>query len=248
MSIDIPAPPDFYIPDPPYHLQQGDVLQAVPVITAPAGLILLRQAGDRAYSYPLERGRPLEHVPENLVDAFDGERPEFIVVTAQRVPAVLMTPTCDLEKRELWLFSPLKMPEEHRDQIFSGKALSLFPIYAIPEAGIKDSAIDVGDLRPVHRNLVKADLRIKSMGREALLALGEMMTRAQSRIWGYAPGELVPHDGKYRCARDNAHYDLKTPPDPVELKRGGQFPECPNCSWSHKSAQWYMLSKLRRRS
>ncbi len=247
MSVDIPAPPDFYIADPPYHLQQGDILQAVPLITAPAGLLLLRRSGDRAYCYPLERGA-LEQVPENLVDAFDSDRPEFIVVTAQRVPAVLMTPTCDLDKREIWLFSPLRAPEEHKDQIFAGKALSLFPIYAIPEAGISDSTIDVGDLRPVHKSLVKSDLRIKSMSSEALLALGEMSVRAQSRVWGYAPGELVPHDGKYRCARDNAHYDLKTSSEPVELKKGGKFPECPNCSWSHKSAQWYMLTKLKRRS
>jgi len=160
-----------------------------------------------------------------------------------------MTPTCDLEKRDVWLFSPLKeVPEERADEIFSGRAVSLFPIYEIPEAGLPKLVVDVGDLRPVHRQAVAQDLRLKSMSPDAYNALGEMVVRAQARTWGYAPGELVPEDGHYRCAQDNKHFDLRAEAKPVELKKGEKFPECPNCKWSHKTPQWYRLTKLKKRS
>lgn len=221
VSIQVPAAEGFYLPEAPYHLQQGDILQAVPIITAPASrdLLVLRTPGTRQYRYPLGRS-PVEPVPQTLLgDAFD--EPESIAVVAQRVPAIILTPTCDLEKRTVWLFSPLKeLPVEKKADIFAGKALSLFPICAIPEAGIPGSVIDVGDLRPVHRDAVAADLRIKSMSPEAVNALAELMVRAHGRVWGYAADELVPTDGFYGCARDAAHYGLKFDPKPIQLKRG----------------------------
>lgn len=251
MSISIPEAADYYLRDAPYHLQQGDILQGVPLITSPASpeLVLLREPSTRRYQYPLSE-RPLEPVREKLVgDAFDEGRTEFIAVAAQRVPAVLMTPTCDLEKRDVWLFSPLKeVPDEVSKEIFSGKAVSLFPVYEIPEAGLPGSVIDVGDLRPVHRVAVAPDLRLKSMSPEATSALAEMIVRSQSRVWGYAAGELVPEDGVYRCLRDNSYYELKAPAQQLELKKGDKFPDCTNCKWSHKTAQWYRLTKLKKRS
>jgi hypothetical protein len=86
--------------------------------------------------------------------------------------------------------------------------------------------VDVGDLRPVNRRAVSRDLRLKSMSPDAYNALGEMIVRAPARIWGYAPGEPVPEDGKYRCAVDTKHCDLRVEMAHVELKRGEQFPEC----------------------
>jgi hypothetical protein len=126
--------------------------------------------------------------------------------------------------------------------------VSLFPLYEIPDAGLTKSVVDVGDLRPVHRNAVAADLRLKSMAPDTYNALGEMIVRAQARTWGYAPGELVPEDGFYKCGVDNKHYALRENTAPVELKKGGQFPACPNCKWSRKTAQWYRLTKLQKRS
>ena len=251
MSVYVPDPAEYYQKECPYHLQQGDIFQAVPIVTSPASreLIILRSAGDRAYKYPLPQEPVLPLREKVVADAFDEDRPEFVALTVQRLPAVLMTPTCDLERREVWLFSPVKeVPAAQQKDIFLGKALSLFPLFGIPEAGLPDSVIDVGDLRPVHRGAVAQDLRLKSMSREACNSLGEMIVRAQARVWGYAPDELVPEDGHYRCARDNAHHDLPNQALEVVLRKGDKFPQCPNCTWSHKTAQWYQLAKLKRRS
>src|SRR5207253_876539 len=102
------------------------------------------------------------------------------------------------------------------------------PVYGIPEAGLPDSVVDVGDLRPVHRDAIAQDLRLKSMSPDAYKALAEMIVRAQTRTWGYAAGELVPEEGYYRCLRGNNHFDLKSPAEPVQLRKGDKFPECPN--------------------
>jgi hypothetical protein len=211
---------------------------------------VLRQVGDKAYQYPLRQNETVQLLPEKLVpNAFDDGRPEFVALVIQRLPAVLMTPTCDLDKRDVWLFSPLKeIPEGKAEEIFLGKAVSLFPLYEIQEAGLPKSVVDVGDLRPVHKNAVAQDLRLKSMSPDAYNALGEMIVRAQARTWGYAPGELAPDDGYYRCALDNKYHDLRSEPLLLELKKGDKFPDCPNCKWSHKTPQWYRLTKLQKRS
>jgi YjzC-like protein len=251
VTVPIPQREDFYLSDSPYHLQQGDILQGVPLITPPAAreLVILRGPG-RRYSYPLDPSTNLEAVREGaLADAFDNDHPEFVAVTVQRVPAVLITPTCDLDKREVWQFVPIReIPADAKKDIFAGKMTSLFPVHAIEEAGLNDSVIDVGDVRLVRREAIRPDLRLKSLSPDACSALSEIIVRAAGRVWGYKSGELVPEDGIYRCARDNAHYDLKHEPKLQELKKGDQFPECPNCSWSHKSAQWYRLTKAKRRS
>jgi hypothetical protein len=73
---------------------------------------------------------------------------------------------------------------------FAGKTQSRLRIY-LPEAGIGAPVIEVGDLRPVHREQVAADLRLKSISNETSHTLAEMFVRSQSRVWGCAADDLV---------------------------------------------------------
>jgi hypothetical protein len=241
------APNEFYIDDPPTHLQQGDICAGVPILLLPASeeLILIRDS-KRARIDQLAAG-PVELVREQAVgDAFDDAH-EYVAVAAERIWAMLMTPTCDLDDLVVWAAWPLYGVEGAGTEIERALSAPSHPtLLKLPDNDrFPASYIDVTDFRSIGKKHFQLKDRIASVTREAQHELTERFLKASGRPWGYGPGETVEplahrETGKYRCARCNL-YDVTV--SEISLTPGQQFPECDNCKKIHKAAQWYSLTK-----
>jgi hypothetical protein len=241
------APTEFYIDDSPTHLQQGDICAGVPLLLFPASeeLILIRNS----YKGRIDQlaAGSVELVREQAVgDAFDGTH-EYVAVAAERIWAMLMTPTCDLDDLEVWAVWPLYRIEGAGADIERAVSAPSHPTLMRLPANDRfpDSYIDVTDFRSIGKQHFQLKDRIASVTREAQHELTERFLKASGRPWGYGPGETVEplarrETGKYRCARCNI-YDVTV--SEISLTPGQQFPVCDNCKKINKSAQWYPLTK-----
>jgi hypothetical protein len=244
------APTEFYIDDPPTHLQQGDICAGVPILLLPASeeLILIRDS-NKARIDQLAAGR-VELVREQAVgDAFDDAR-EYVAVAAERIWAMLMTPTCDLDDLAVWSVWPLYTVEGAGADVERALAAPSHPtLLRLPTNDrFPDSYIDVTDFRSIGRHHFQLKDRIASVTREAQHELTERFLKASGRPWGYGPGETVEplarrETGKYRCARCNL-YDVIV--SEISLTPGQQFPLCDNCKKVKKAPQWYPLTMHKR--
>lgn len=241
------APNEFYLDDPPTHLQQGDICAGVPILLLPPSeeLILIRDSHKQRIDQ-LAAG-PVELTREQAIgDAFDGE-PEYVAVAAARIPAMLMTPTCDLDGLAVWAVWPVYEVEGAGEDVERALAAPSHPtLLRLPDSDLfPASYIDVTDFRSIAKEHFQLKDRIASVTREAQHDLTERFLKASGRPWGYGPGETVQplaryETGRYRCARCNV-YNVTV--SEVSLKPGEQFPECDNCKKIHKSAQWYPVTK-----
>ncbi len=235
------APNEFYEEDPPTHLQQGDICAGVPILLlSPSEELILIRANHNRLDH-LAAG-PVELVREQGVgDAFDGT-PEYVAIAAERIWAMLMTPTCDLDDLAVWSVWPLYGAEGAGVDIERALATPSHPtLLKLPDNDhFPGSYIDVTDFRSIGKEHFQLKDRIASVTREAQHELTERFLKALGRPWGYGPGETVQplarHEtGKYRCARCNV-YDVNV--SEISLKPGDQFPACDNCKKIHKAAQW----------
>jgi hypothetical protein len=241
------APNEFYIDNPPTHLQQGDICAGVPILLLPASeeLVLIRD-GHKHRIDQLAAG-PVELIREQAIgDAFDGT-PEYVAAAATRLWAMLMTPTCDLDALVVWSVWPLYPVLGSGAGVEGALATPSHPtLFKLPDSdNFPASYIDVTDFRSIGREHFQLKDRIASVTREGQHELTERFLRASGRNWGYGPGETVPplarHEtGKYRCARCNL-YNVTVPE--ISLKPGEQFPACETCKKIHKAAQWYPVTK-----
>jgi hypothetical protein len=241
------APDEFYLDDPPTHLQQGDICAGVPILLLPPSeeLILIRD-GQRHRINQLASG-PVELTREKAVgDAFD-DAPEYVAIAAQRIWAMLMTPTCDLDGLVVWAVWPLYGVEGAGADVEKALATPSHPtLLRLPDTDLfPASYIDVTDFRSIGKEHFQLKDRVASVTREAQHELTERFLKASGRPWGYAPAETAQtlaryETGKYRCARCNL-YDVTV--SEISAKPGEQFPVCDNCKKIHKTAQWYPLTK-----
>lgn len=242
------SPGEFYLGDVPTHLQQGDICAGVPLILFPASdeLILIRSRHYRQQIDHLEAGE-IEIVRERAVaDAFDAGS-EYIAVAAERIWAMLMTPTCDLEDLQVWSVWPLYGVNGADGQVRRALAAPSHPtLLRLPDNDrFPSSYIDVTDFRSIGREHFPLKNRVASVTREAQGELTERFLKASGRPWGYGPGEKVEalakyETGKFRCARCNL-YEVVVPE--ITLTRNDLFPVCENCKKINKTAQWYPLTK-----
>ena len=242
------APSEFYGNDPPTHLQQGDICPGVPLLLFPASeeLILIRAQSSKRHIDQLAAGS-VELVREQVVgDAFD-DHAEYVAVAAERIWAMLMTPTCDLDDLAVWSVWPLYGVEEAAEDVKRALTSPSHPtLFRLPHNDrFPASYIDVTDFRSIGREHFQLKDRIASVTREAQHELTERFLKAAGRPWGYGPGETVEplarrETGKYRCARCNL-YDVTV--SEVSLTPGAEFPVCENCKKINKAAQWYPLTK-----
>ena len=249
----MPLTPDaFYLTDPPAFLQQGDIIAGVPLLLLPPldYLMIVRSQHARV---PIDHLQPggVELVREQaLADAFEVGT-EYVVVSAAKVWAVLMTPTCDLEGQDIWAMWPMYPidavdPPLDRGNLEAGKYANL---YRIPDHSyFQPSLIDLSDFRAVRREQVRLADRIASISRQAQHDLLERFYASVGRPWGFAAGEhiqpLGKHEvGKFRCARCNL-YDVVVPEKVLQV--GSPAPECENCKKIRKAAQWYPLTHHRK--
>jgi hypothetical protein len=241
------APDEFYLDDPPTHLQQGDICAGVPILLLPPSeeLILIRDSRKQRMDQ-LAAGL-VELTRERAVgDAFDGT-PEYVAIAAERIWSMLMTPTCDLDGLAVWAVWPLYGVEGAGADVERALQAPSHPtLFRLPHNNdFPASYIDVTDFRSIGKEHFQLKDRIASVTREAQHELTERFLRASGRPWGYGPGETVQplaryETGKYRCARCNL-YGVTV--SEISLKPGEQFPVCDNCKKINKSAQWYPVTK-----
>jgi hypothetical protein len=241
------APNEFYGDDPPTHLQQGDICAGVPILLLPPSeeLILIRDRDKQRLDH-LAAG-PVELLRERAVgDAFDAGT-EYVAVAAERIWAMLMTPTCDLDGLVTWGVWPLYGVEGAGADIERALAAPSHPtLLRLPDNdNFPASYIDVTDFRSIAKEHFQLKDRIASVTREAQHEITERFIKGQGRSWGYGQGETVPplaryETGTYRCARCNL-YNVSV--SEISLKPGEQFPVCDNCQKINKAAQWYQVTK-----
>lgn len=227
-------PGDYYLSDKPNFLQQGDVLTGVPLVLLPASpeMIVLRGS----HRAPIDDPQPgsYEAIRElALSDAFD--EAEYVMVSAVRSLAVLMTPTCDLVDTEDWLVCPLHHVAGSELDVGNLRAGKYMHLMWLPKHDHYEEAyIDLSDHRPIRKASVDLSNRLASMTRDARNELVNRYVSAMGRNWGFDAGEAVPpkgkHEtGKFRCARCLNH-DIAI--KEIEVNPGESFPECEGCSSS----------------
>jgi hypothetical protein len=183
-----------------------------------------------------------------LQDAFDIGT-EYIVVSAVKGAAMIITATCDLDDLDIWMVTPLRPVEGSRLDVGNLEAGKYANLYSLPANGyFQPSFLDLSDLRPARPQQAPLKNRIASVTREAQFDIVERMYSSIGRTWGYRAGEKVEPAGKYetgkfRCARCNL-YDV--PVSEKTLPVGAEFPECEQCAKIKKPAQWYPLTKHRK--
>jgi hypothetical protein len=247
----LPLPADqFYLADPPTHLQQGDIIAGVPQILLPPleASVVVRSTHHRLPIEHLEAG-DVDLVRElALADAFD-LGPEYIVVSAVKGPAMIITATCDLDDLDIWMVTPLRPVEGCGLDVGNLEAGKYVNLYHLPENDyFAPPFLDLSDLRPARPQLAPLKNRIASVKRDAQFDIVERMYSSIGRAWGYRKGEKVEPPGKYetekfRCARCNL-YDVPVPEKALPV--GAEFPECEQCAKIKKPAQWYRLTKHRK--
>jgi hypothetical protein len=231
----------FYDLSPPPFLQQGDILPGLPLISAPPSrhLIILRKSDGKPWD---PSPGPLEAVDERLINAFDGNA-EYVAASAERGLAAILTQTCDLVDQEQWLITPLlTLDASGLDQgnLFAGKFANLFGMRKHPEY-FDAGYLDLTRCFPIRRETLDLKDRIASLSQAAQHALNDKLSETLTRVWGFAPGDLVTTTGKYRCVRCFNFFDVKN--EVVHFEAGGRFTECDDCRKIKKRAQWRLLRK-----
>jgi hypothetical protein len=248
----LPSGDDFYQENPPGYLMQGDILTGVPLLMLPPSkeLVLVRSHPSRL-NISLLQGERVEAVRELAANNPFDNRPEYVIVSAVRALAILMTATCDLveDGADTWVVCPVNAVEGSgydTGNLKAGKYSNLFWLPAYDH--FPDAFVDLSDLRQITRESIDLDNRLASLIPEKQNALADKFVLAMGRSWGYEEGDLVPpiqkyETGKYNCLNCNK-YDIEY--RVYSLASGSKFPECPNCKKIGKAAQWHPLFKHRK--
>jgi len=239
----------FYQENKPDYLQQGDVLTGVPLLYLPPSkeLVLVRSHPNRIRIADLQAGT-VEAVRELAASNPFDNQPEYVIVSAVRSIAILMTPTCDLDKED-WLVSPAHYVEGSGYDLGNLKAGKFSTLFWLPEhEHFPECYVDISDMRPVRKESLDLHNRLAALSRETQAALLEKFVKSMGRKWGHAKDEVVEplernQTGAYRCYRCNDH-DITVPQE--KFQAGTTYPTCPNCDKIGKEAQWYPLLKHRK--
>jgi len=234
---------DFYDLSSPTHLQQGDVFPDVPLISPPPSphLIILREQDGRPWTH--QPGLLLATSEQLLSNIFEGSA-EYVAASAERGFAAILSQTCDLVDRDQWLVAPLlsaEAPTIDLGNLFADKYSNLFGMPRHPHGYFGAGYLDLGRCFAIRRESIDLGGRIASLTPAAQHALTDKIAEALSRVWGYAPDEVVPKAGKYRCIRCFQFYDVDNKIQ--EFAEGQKFPQCPACAKIKKRAQWRLLRK-----
>ncbi len=184
----------------------------------------------------------------SLADAFQSS--EDVAFMTDRVAAVLITPTCSLEKSSNWTFAPIQLlsaePDMVRNTLFSPIGyLQMFGLPSYEHFITEDSFIDFSHTVCLSKQLTPLTSRVLSIGRESSLRLGTKLANYHGRDWGYAEGEAVEESGFYRCRLCAASFGIQL--DDRELKKGEKAPACKECSDRGKRASWAKLMQAKQK-
>lgn len=168
----------------------------------------------------------------------------------ERVAAILITPTCNLEKGTSWTFCPIQLlagePNLSRGTLFSQNGYhGLFGLPVYPGIVTEEAYVDFSQTVCVNKVLTPISARILSLGREATFALGTKLANYFGRDWGYAEGETIEEGGHYRCRICAASYGITL--HDRELRRGDPAPRCSECSDRGRRASWAKLIQAKQK-
>jgi hypothetical protein len=186
---------------------------------------------------------------ETDVQAFPKGSTEQCVLPVVRVPAMLVTPTCNLSE-DYWLFTPLRSVAAHskinRTTLHSTTKGygDVFGIYQ--HSQFEESYISFHDLVSVPAEPFRyfRQSRIANLSKEAQRFLEDKAARFLSRGWGYASHEKVEIAGFYRCKTCVRYYGLED--KIVYLNAGDHPPKCRNCAAAKQAGAWELLLKHKR--
>jgi hypothetical protein len=241
-----PSAEEFYDFAAPAELQQGDIVPGAPLISIPPSntLVLVRNAHNSGRPEQLASGN-VRLVPEQSVDAFPEGESEYVVVSARRGMAMVVTQTCTIARSENLLVCPIYATEGAELNVgllFSSNwRNSYVSLFGLPPHPYFDSDhyVDLGDVRSVYSGGIRVADRIASLSLNAQYRLNDKMAWMFTREWGFAEGEQVPSDGKYRCRRCIRF--LEVPVVERTFKKGDIFEACPVCGPFNHHSQWYQL-------
>jgi hypothetical protein len=200
---------------------------------------------------PLESigpGRTVVHHQNALSDAF--KQTEYGVLAIEMGAAMVVTPTCDLDDLESWQVCPVfefGNDDPRKQRVFRFDFQDRFPLPRHPKGDFEDAFVDLADSRSVPKAMIVSGYRTAALATVYQSKLAEHIAKLFGRFWGFSEDETAPQDGLYRCMRDLMFFDLKAgDQQPVSMKKGQQFPPCPNCERIRKKAQYVLLTKHKR--
>lgn len=217
------------------RLEQGDVLEGVPVVFGPPKnkrWTLLR---------PLPKGSPIEEAESGLPRQFRGDadwkfptawnKPEELVLARAWVGRIMIvSQSCDIDWRKHIQVAPVREAEPD----FAGESLSKVMenaygyLFALP-ADLPDfpaSYADLSRITSADASYFRPDCLIKRLSSRGMIELQASLTDFYARAIGFNIRDSVPQEGLYACAscftegRALIH---------EKIKRGGNFPPCRAC-------------------
>ncbi|HWZ82848.1 MAG TPA: hypothetical protein VNW47_09500 [Terriglobales bacterium] len=219
------------------NLEQGDVLDGIPIVYTPAQnvrWVLLR---------PLPKG-PLENARGGLPRTFhanvDGGLPtawnrqdgELVMGSASVYRVVILSRSCNLDWKKHIQVAPV-YPVEGVDDI-SLRCLrdnnNAFSFYLPPDGDdMPEGYADLSQVSTVHVSyLRRTDHLVRRLTGRARTALQDVVAEYYAKPFGFNTDDAVPQRALYRCA--NCFFEGV--PDCVarEIEMGANFPPCPLCN------------------
>ncbi len=239
---------EWYDPDPDLkNLYQGDILDGIPLVYAPAQHIrwvLLR---------PLPTG-PLEDARAGLPRSFkaflDGQLPsawnrqdgELAMASAVAYRVIVLSRSCNLDWKKNIQVAP----------VFSVEGLEAAALESLREndnqfsfylpadgVGMPESYADLTRMQTVHVSYLKrTDHLVRRLTSRAQIALQELLSEYYAKPFGFNVTDPVPQKALYRCANCFLHAEQACPM--VEIDINQDFPPCATCQ---EKALWVKVPR-----
>jgi hypothetical protein len=209
MTIDAAG---WYDPDPdPVGFFQGDILERVPVIfMPPAGSgkwVLLRP------SFPVTLEQALAgNTPKSFRPFVAGTAPEewktpdeLVLAKATRRAVMVITQTCDLERRNFVQVAPVyavrTLSESKRASVEKNEVNYLFYLPVVEPGVSEKSFADLSQIISVHNSYIKEAKLAKRLSNEGRARLQIHLAQLHGRPFGFSAEDKVSQSGEYLCLR-----------------------------------------------
>jgi len=239
---------EWYDPDPDLkNLNQGDVLDGIPLVYAPdkqvrwvllrplpKGLLDDARAGlPRTFKANVEGGFP---------SAWERKDGELVMASAAVCRVLILSRSCNLDWKKHIQVAPV-YPIEDVD----GDALeslrdndNAFSFYLPPDGeAMPESYADISLKATIHVSyLRRTDHLVRRLTSRAQFALQEVLSEYYAKPFGFDVKDRVPQRALYRCA--NCFFSARKDCPMGEIDVNQNFPPCPVCS---EQALWVKVPR-----
>lgn len=219
------------------NLDQGDVMDGVPLLFAPpphVRWVLLR---------PLPQG-PLEGarggLPRKFVANVDGALPtawnredgELVMASAAAYRIIILSRGCNLDWKKQIQVAPVYRVEagmKEQDLACLRANQNAFSFYLPPDGeGLNESYADLSLKTTVHISyLRRTDALVRRLTCLARTALQEVLSEYYAKPFGFNTNDPVPQNALYRCGSCFFSGAIDVPI--CDIYTGGNFPPCRIC-------------------